>query len=141
MKISKGLKQAYDLQDFTYEAALALRASLLEKSLRQGTQKGKMYVSREDAAAIGSLVKAWESCQERIRIHRNKPMPGVLRPEGKKRGKASRTPQTLAEGISQQSTLSETQLACDGDSASPLEESTVVRPSPVTSGAERQASQ
>lgn len=101
MKISKGLKQAYDLQDFTYEAALALRASLLEKSsLRQGTQNGKMHVSREDAAAIGSLVKAWESCQERIRIHRNKPMPGVLRPVAKNRGKATRTTKTLVDGLS-----------------------------------------
>jgi len=43
-----------------------------------------------DAAAIGSLVKAWESCQERIRIHRNKPMPGVLRPERKARNLLSR---------------------------------------------------
>lgn len=73
MRISKGLKQAYDLQDFTYSAALALRDSL--------HTRGKLVISREDAAAIGSLVKAWESCQERIRIHRNKPMPGVLRPE------------------------------------------------------------
>ena len=73
MRISKGLKQAYDLQDFTYAAALALRDSL--------RTRGKLVISREDASAIGSLVKAWESCQERIRIHRNKPMPGVLRPE------------------------------------------------------------
>jgi hypothetical protein len=73
MRISKGLKQAYDLQDFTYAAALALRDS--------HRKRGKLLISREDASAIGSLVKAWESCQERIRIHRNKPMPGVLRPE------------------------------------------------------------
>ena len=76
MKISKGLKQAYDLQDFTYAAALALRNSLRKKGNGR-----KLVISREDASAIGSLVKAWESCQERIRIHRNKPMPGVLRPE------------------------------------------------------------
>ncbi len=73
MRISKGLRQAYELQDFTHEAALALRDSL--------RHRGKLVISREDAPAIGSLVKAWESCQERIRIHRNKPMPGVLRPE------------------------------------------------------------
>ena len=73
MKISKGLRQAYELQDFTHEAALALRDSL--------RRRGKRVISREDASAIGSLLKAWESCQERIRIHPNKPMPGVLRPE------------------------------------------------------------
>lgn len=77
MKISKGLRQAYELQDFCHDAAMALR-----DSLRKG---GRLVVGREDASAIGSLVKAWESCQERIRIHRNKPMPGVLRPEPKPR--------------------------------------------------------
>jgi hypothetical protein len=78
MKISKGLRQAYDLQDFTYQATLALRKSLLKR--------GRLLrVSREDAAAISLLVKAWELCQERIRIHRNKPMPGVLRPDAAKR--------------------------------------------------------
>ena len=40
-----------------------------------------MAIGREDAAAIASLVKARAACQERIRIHRGKPMPGVLRPE------------------------------------------------------------
>jgi hypothetical protein len=73
MKISKGLKQAYELQDFTHSATLALRDTLI--------RDGKLRVNREDAAAISSLVKAWELCQERIRIHRNKPMPGSLRPE------------------------------------------------------------
>jgi hypothetical protein len=85
MKISKGLRQAYDLQDFTYEAALALRASLHSAAqLRKGKDKGKVHITRDDAAAISALVKAWESCQERVRIHRNKPMPGVLRPTGRK---------------------------------------------------------
>ena len=110
MKISKGLKQAYDLQDFTYEATLALRDSLVEKSsLRQGKQKAKMYVSREDASAIGSLVKAWESCQERIRIHRNKPMPGVLRPDGKNPGRAFRARKTPREAPTGQASQPEPQ--------------------------------
>ena len=61
-------------------AALALRDSLRKK-------RGKLMITREDASAIGSLIKAWESCQERIRIHRNKPMPGVLRAEPKPRRK------------------------------------------------------
>ena len=80
MRISKGLKQAYELQDFVFEAALALKASLRR-------HRRKLVISREDASAIGSLVKAWESCQERIRIHRGKPLPGVLRPEPKPRKK------------------------------------------------------
>ena len=91
MRISKGLKQAYELQDFTYDAALALRDSL--------RNRGKLVITREDASAIGSLVKAWESCQERIRIHRNKPMPGVLRPEPKPRKKLS-SPASVQRGSS-----------------------------------------
>jgi hypothetical protein len=75
-RISKGLKQAYELQDFTFEAAMALKAELAGES-------GKMKIAREDAAAIASLVKSWEACQERIRIHRGKPMPGSYRPERK----------------------------------------------------------
>jgi hypothetical protein len=89
MKISKGLRQAYELQDFAHEATLALRRSLLKR--------GRMlHVSREDAAAISSLVKAWELCQERIRIHRNKPMPGALLPSGTPSIRKSRSlvPQT-----------------------------------------------
>ena len=79
MKISKGLKQAYDLQDFTFSALVALRDSL--------SQEGKLKVSREDATAIGNLIRAWEACQERVRIHRGKPLPGSLRPEPKKPAK------------------------------------------------------
>jgi hypothetical protein len=76
MKISKGLKQPYELQDFTYAAALAHKDSLLVD--------GKLVVTREDASAICSLVKSWELAQERIRIHRNKPLPGVRRQEKSK---------------------------------------------------------
>jgi hypothetical protein len=45
---------------------------------------GKLVVTREDASAICSLVKSWELAQERIRIHRNKPLPGVRRQEKSK---------------------------------------------------------
>jgi hypothetical protein len=65
---------------------LALKASMLKG--------GKLVIEREDASAICSLVKAWESCQERIRIHRNKPMPGVLKPE-KAKPRMKATPSTL----------------------------------------------
>jgi hypothetical protein len=88
VKISKGLQQAYDLQEFTFGAVLAFKESL--------SRDGKLKVSREDATAIGNLVRAWESCQERVRIHRGKPLPGSLKPEPKPkksdrgRGAASR---------------------------------------------------
>lgn len=72
-RISKGLAQAYQLQDLAFEAAMSFRDALPRED-------GKLKLAREDAQAICSLVKAWESCQERIRIHRNKPMPGSRRP-------------------------------------------------------------
>jgi hypothetical protein len=68
--ISKGLKQAYDLQDLTYQAAI---------SIGERVSPGQK-ISREDANVLANLVRAWESCQERIRIHRNKPLPGSRRP-------------------------------------------------------------
>jgi hypothetical protein len=74
MKISKGLRQAYELQDFCHEAALALRAGLLKD--------GKLtLLTREDAQAIKALISSWRDCQERVSFHRRTPAPGVLKPE------------------------------------------------------------
>jgi hypothetical protein len=72
VKISKGLTQAYQLQDFTFQAVQALKETLV--------QNGKLVVTRDDAQAIGQLVRAWEIAQERVRIHRGKPLPGSKRP-------------------------------------------------------------
>jgi hypothetical protein len=69
-KISKGLKQAYELQDLTYKIAVSM-----SKSLSDGQK-----IPRGDAVAYTHVVKAWDSCQERIRIHRGKPLPGSCRP-------------------------------------------------------------
>lgn len=76
MKISKGLKQSYALQDFCFDAAVAVRGALT-------TKDGKLTVAREDAVAIRSLIAAWTACQERIAFHRRVPSPGVLKPEPK----------------------------------------------------------
>ena len=74
MKISKGLTQAYQLQDFAFDAVMSLKAALTGKD-------GKLNLTREDASAIVSLQKAWQGCQERISFHRRVPNPGSLRPE------------------------------------------------------------
>jgi hypothetical protein len=76
MRISKGLKQAYDLQDFTFQAALALKQSLTKED-------GTLTVTRDDAMAIKQLVSAWESAQHRVAFHRKMPSPGSLRPQAK----------------------------------------------------------
>jgi len=64
-------------------------------SLCRNKGTGKLMICREDASAIGSLVKAEESCQERIRIQRNKPLPGALRPESKRKSKAGKRRNSL----------------------------------------------
>jgi len=87
MKISKGLKQAYDVQDFAFAAIEAFKAHLTDED-------GKLKLTRDDASAIVSLVKGWEGCQERIRIHRRVPMPGSLKPECKPDKRKSRAPIT-----------------------------------------------
>ena len=82
MRKSKGLSQAYDLQDFAYSALMSLR-----EKLRSPT--GSLDITRDDAQAIAQLIKSWETAQDRIRIHRGKPLPGSLRPEKKSKAKPS----------------------------------------------------
>jgi len=52
-------------------------------------------ISREDAIALTGLVRAWESCQERIRIHRNKPLPGSRRHAPERAKSAESKPRNL----------------------------------------------
>jgi hypothetical protein len=91
-RISNGLKQAYDLQDLAYNAAMVLR----ENNTNPTT--GKLVMDAKTAVAVQKLIGAWELAQERIRIHRNKPLPGSLRPtagQRRGRGKAKAAPLTL----------------------------------------------
>ncbi len=71
---SKGLDQAYRLQDFAFAAAMRLQAQLTNHEY----PKQLTNVSKEDAQSIATLIKAWETAQERIRIHKGKPLPGSL---------------------------------------------------------------
>jgi hypothetical protein len=71
-RISKGLTQAYQLQDFTFDAAMSLKDSL-------SVENGKLKIVREDAQSIAALVKSWEACQQRIQVHRRVPNPGSLK--------------------------------------------------------------
>lgn len=84
--ISKGLRQAYELQNFTHEAAMALKDSLLKE--------GKLVITREDSQSIAALVKSWEACQQRIQVHRRVPNPGSMKWDvTKRKKKASHTTQ------------------------------------------------
>jgi hypothetical protein len=82
MRISKGLQQAYFAQDFTFEVLMALQKSLCGKD-------GLRAPTREEAQSISLLIKAWVDAQERVRIHRGKPLPGSFRPESKPKAAAA----------------------------------------------------
>ena len=71
-RILKGLQQAYELQDFVFEAAMSLKSTLPKEG-------GKFKIAREDAQSIAALIKSWESCQHRIQVHRRVPNPGSLK--------------------------------------------------------------
>lgn len=69
MKVSKGLTQAYQVQDLAFEALMQIRRETIGQPL------GKDAVT--SLAALGRL---WVDAQERIRVHRGKPLPGSRRP-------------------------------------------------------------
>lgn len=71
---SKALIQAYDIQDLAYQAIMQFKADRMNS-------KGELVLGKFDAMKLTQLVKSWEIAQERVRINRNKPLPGSLRPE------------------------------------------------------------
>jgi hypothetical protein len=80
MVISRGLKQAYDVQNFAHEALMAVKAELGNSCL----------VDKDKAAIIAQLGKVWRDAQEQVRIHRGKPLPGSLTHEKVGAGKRKR---------------------------------------------------
>ena len=98
---SKGLEQAYEMQDLAHAAAMAMREQLkLNKDERVTKDSpGKLRApDKDEAAIIGTLGKVWRDAQEQIRIHRGKPLPGSLTHEKVKRGaRVARSASMLAE--------------------------------------------
>ena len=70
MRVSKGLMQAYQTQDFVYNAIVALRESLSDGD-------GGLCVTKDDCQSIATLVNALDKAQDRVRIHRGKPLPSA----------------------------------------------------------------
>jgi hypothetical protein len=82
----KALEQAYMMQDFAFNASMALKEALVDGERLRAPDK-------EQAQMIGTLSKAWRDAQEQIRIHRGKPLPGSLTHE---KVKPSRTRASLS---------------------------------------------
>ena len=68
MNPSKGLRQAYEVQDTAYEMIMRIKAKALENPDKDSVQ------------SITALGRLWVDAQERIRVHRGKPLPGSRRP-------------------------------------------------------------
>ena len=64
------------VQEFAFNCLMALKTAF--------TKEEGLMLSREDATAVSQLVRAWESAQRMVRIHRGRPLPGTLRPKEKK---------------------------------------------------------
>ncbi len=87
---SRGLSQAYEMQDFAHAAAMALRDNLKIVDGSSGELKVKAP-DKEQASIIAQMGKVWSDAQERIRIHKGKPLPGSLSHEKIKRQRVQRS--------------------------------------------------
>jgi hypothetical protein len=74
---SRGLLQAYELRELAHTMAMQLG------QVEQDDNVDKASRARE----VSALIRAWSEADDHVRIHRNKPLPGSLRPVAKvKRG-------------------------------------------------------
>ena len=65
--IARTLRQAVDLQELAYDAAMDLKGN-------PGTSEAA-DIARSRAMAVSATVKAWETAVDRVRIWRGKPLP------------------------------------------------------------------
>jgi hypothetical protein len=70
MRITKGMAQAYAAQDFAADALRALREQLSDGD-------GGLIVTKDDCQSIATLINALDKAQDRVRIHRGKPLPSA----------------------------------------------------------------
>jgi hypothetical protein len=73
--MSKGLTQAYELRDVTHRLAM---------ELGEPAESEDKEAKRARARDVALLVRAWSEADDHVRIHRGKPLPGVLRPDSKR---------------------------------------------------------
>jgi hypothetical protein len=70
MRITKGMRQAYDAQDLAAESLRALREQLTNED-------GTLTLTKDDCQSIATLINALDKAQDRVRIHRGKPLPSA----------------------------------------------------------------
>lgn len=84
------LQEAVEIKAIAYDALKQLHAQIGSHDKEQADQ------ARAMAQAVTTLIKGWETGVEAIRIARNKPLPGSLRPESKSKPAKSK-PHTFSE--------------------------------------------
>ena len=82
--IRQTLQQATKLKDLSFKAAMELAEA------SGSTEEAQECRAR--AQAIIALIKSWSEACTMIRIARNKPLPGSLRPESKPKRSKSKMP-------------------------------------------------
>ena len=80
--MNRGMTQAHAAANVTAEALKSFTDSLRDDG-------GQLRVDKDAAASIAMLVRALDTAQERLRIHRGRPLPGSLRPTKRPAGDAS----------------------------------------------------
>jgi hypothetical protein len=67
--LAKVVRQAYDIQDFTYQCIMALQKEM-----------GLKAPDKDQTSAIINLARTWSEAAERVRIGLGKPLPGSYKP-------------------------------------------------------------
>jgi hypothetical protein len=86
--IRSTLAQAVELKDLAFKTALEIAAATDPKQLAQ---------AREKARAVYDATKAWEISVDRVRVVRNKPLPGSRRPAPEQPKQKKQTAHTFSE--------------------------------------------
>ena len=86
--IRRTLQQAADLQQLSFEAALAIK---------NADNPAKLAEAQARAKAVYDATKSWDISVDRVRIVRGKPMPGSLRHDPKPKAPKKPQPNTFTE--------------------------------------------
>jgi hypothetical protein len=71
LRRASGIRQAFQLQEFAFDAAMALKRACTDE------QSHNVSMDVKTAVAVQKLIGAWDTASDRLRIYRNKGLPKV----------------------------------------------------------------
>jgi hypothetical protein len=112
-KLSTDLAQARDMQRIAHKAVIEM-----EQDLDSATDR---KARKETAVALRMAIMAWDAACERVRIARNKPLPGSLRPENiqKKKKVTQHTFAEIPPPVSKVAPINQSQFGADDPKGNP----------------------